>query len=188
MALTLPYPTMSGSFSPTGAATVDQFAPETVHNDSAHNNPHAKLLANDVAIKAYVDALGSSIGLLGFSQTNVVTSAVLTSSFVSLISLVYSKVSSSVLFVFSPFIASKAGGGGLSNQSYKLYVDGVNYDDTLKTVSIFDTGSSGMATGRIFTGLSSGLHTIALYGKYDAGSATPGRAEGIQLIVLELGQ
>lgn len=57
MSLTLPYPTMSGSFAPTGAATVDEFIPSTVHNDVNHNNPHAKLLANDAAIKAAVDAI-----------------------------------------------------------------------------------------------------------------------------------
>lgn len=60
MSLILPFPLMSGSFVPTGAATVDQFSPTTVHSDSIHNNPHAKLLANDVAIKNAVDEITNS--------------------------------------------------------------------------------------------------------------------------------
>jgi len=43
MPLTLPYPTYSA------------FTPTTVHNDTAHNVPHAGLLSNDAAIKSYLD-------------------------------------------------------------------------------------------------------------------------------------
>jgi hypothetical protein len=61
MALILPYPTMSGSLAPSGAATIDQFASTTVHSSLVHNNPHAKLLANDVAIKAAFDLLETTV-------------------------------------------------------------------------------------------------------------------------------
>lgn len=65
MSLTLPYPTMSGSLAPTGAATIDQFTSVTVHGDAVHNNPHAKLLANDTAIKSAVDTLEAEVIALG---------------------------------------------------------------------------------------------------------------------------
>lgn len=55
MAITLPYPTMSGVFAPTGGATVDQLIPSSVHSDQVHNNPHAKLLANDNATATYIN-------------------------------------------------------------------------------------------------------------------------------------
>lgn len=58
MALILPYPTLSGAFSITGS-TVDVFTPTTVHNDTNHNNPHAKLLENDIAIKTYIDTFNT---------------------------------------------------------------------------------------------------------------------------------
>ena len=61
MSITLPYPTMGGSFVPIGAASIDQFTPPTVHSDTAHNNPHAKLLENDKALGAAITALGPGI-------------------------------------------------------------------------------------------------------------------------------
>jgi len=57
MSVTLPYPTLSAAFTITGGATIQVFAPTTVHNDVNHNNPHAKLLANDNALKGAVDTL-----------------------------------------------------------------------------------------------------------------------------------
>ena len=41
MALTLPY------------TSIDQFVPTTVHSDVAHNAPHNRLIANDIAIRDY---------------------------------------------------------------------------------------------------------------------------------------
>ncbi len=64
MALTLPYPTMSAAFAPTGAATIDQFSPPIVHSDVVHNNPHAKLLANDIALLANDVAITASLDSL----------------------------------------------------------------------------------------------------------------------------
>jgi hypothetical protein len=69
MAITLPYPTNSSLL---------QFTAETVHNYSNHNTPHQRLLANDTAIKAAVDALQSdvsgietSISSLGFQINKI---------------------------------------------------------------------------------------------------------------------
>jgi len=60
MVLTLPYPTLSGAFSPTGA-DINLFAPTIVHSDANHNDPHAKLLANDVAIAAELNGLSAGV-------------------------------------------------------------------------------------------------------------------------------
>lgn len=65
MALTLPYPTLSGAFTISGPAQVDIFGTTTVHNDTNHNNPHAKLLANDVAIAAFLN--GANIQVDSFT-------------------------------------------------------------------------------------------------------------------------
>jgi hypothetical protein len=69
--MALPYPTMSGSFVPTGAATVDEFSAPIVHSDAVHNNPHAKLLANDVSLNSRVQVLESSLVLTRITPTLV---------------------------------------------------------------------------------------------------------------------
>jgi hypothetical protein len=61
MAITLPYPIMSGGITPTGGASVDQFAASSVHSDAVHNNPHAKLLANDNSLLSSINSLNSSV-------------------------------------------------------------------------------------------------------------------------------
>lgn len=71
MALTLPYPTMSAAFAPTGAATIDQFSPPIVHSDTVHNNPHAKLLANEVAIAAAHNTLDSTVIALAAAVSSI---------------------------------------------------------------------------------------------------------------------
>lgn len=59
MALTLPYP------------TIDQFISTTVHSSSAHNTPHNKLLANDVAIASAINTLETSVAAIdpGYIET-----------------------------------------------------------------------------------------------------------------------
>lgn len=66
MALTLPYPTYSA------------FVPATVHSDTDHNTPHAGLLSNDVAIKAFVDSLESTVSSLSSSISSIVSSILYT--------------------------------------------------------------------------------------------------------------
>lgn len=56
MSVNLPYPALDGAFTITGA-NVDVFSPSTVHTDAHHNNPHAKLLQNDIELKAAVDGI-----------------------------------------------------------------------------------------------------------------------------------
>jgi hypothetical protein len=67
MALTLTYTTMSGGLFPSGAASIDQFTPITVHTDVAHNNPHAKLLKNDNDIASYVNGLEAAVAAVAAS-------------------------------------------------------------------------------------------------------------------------
>jgi hypothetical protein len=60
---------MSAGFAPTGGATVDQFAVGTVHNDPGHNNPHAKLLANDNALKVALEATSTAVSVLPITKS-----------------------------------------------------------------------------------------------------------------------
>lgn len=66
MALTLPYPTYSA------------FIPSTVHSYTDHNTPHAGLLSNDVAIKAFVDSLESTVSGISSTVSTIVSSILFT--------------------------------------------------------------------------------------------------------------
>ena len=59
MALTLPY------------LTIEQFEGSTVHSNDAHNSPHNKLLANDIALQNAVNVNQTSIASLQSSVASI---------------------------------------------------------------------------------------------------------------------
>lgn len=71
MAIELPYPTMSGTFTPTGGATIDEFSAASIHDSDTHNNPHSKLLANDVDLDSRLQSLEAGLALTRITPTLV---------------------------------------------------------------------------------------------------------------------
>ncbi len=198
MALTIPYPTMSAAFAPTGAATVDQFSPTTVHNDAAHNNPHAKLLANDVAIASSVNTLETAVasigGIVGFTSSVLAGPVLLTTSYATLLSVPYAKVrSDSVLFILCPFSAKGVVGSDRETiGSYVVNVGGSDYLDSLKYVATGGYSFSGAYVSMLYNSnvvavfsdiLPAGALTLALRGRKET---TPDNGAGQNVINMQI--
>lgn len=173
MSLTLPYPTYT------------PFSPTTVHDNVAHNTPHAGLLSNDVAIAAALNALDVTVTSLTSSALGIRYKAAYTAgpmtlpaSYADFVSMSITKQSAtSILFVigkYEPFINQEsflfAGANGI------IAKDGTTIADSETQFYHYSGGATNsygcLVPFALITGVAAGAHTISLQVKYVAGSYT----------------
>jgi hypothetical protein len=183
---------MSAAFAPTGGATVDQFGPSTVHNDDVHNNPHAKLLANDVAIKVAFDILDASVtaGSIGYKFATVAGPQTTTTSYANFVSTSITKQSAtSILLVLAKCVMlGSAEAFTTSTYFATLARSGVAISDSESSFSLYNASANAFTNTpfltTLITGVAAGAVALSLqikYSGYAVATATLG-----SLVVFEL--
>ena len=180
MALTLPY------------TTIDQFAADTVHSYTAHNTPHNRLIANDIAIAAAINTLQSTSSI-GYKSAYTAGPLTLPASYTDFVSASITKAAaSSILVVFgkyTPFINQEsflyAGAMGI------IAKNGVTISNSETEFYHYSGGATNsygcLIPFALITDAAAGANTISLQVKYVAGSYTANlKAYSGSLIIFEI--